>query len=204
MGSRRLGNEVAALVVLSVLSAGAGCSGASSSGGVGAGGHGGAAGTGTGSGGAAGTGTGGGGAAGAPTQAPARCVPPQAEGGGSGIDLEFSSTWCSTLRSCATCVWDVIQTIPPLSAMFVPVTTTCTFNPIICPTTSGATAASPPSCSYQPDAGHYDGVLLSGYPIATECQAINNEVVGLNSLPFDAFPCTLDGFVCVADCSACP
>jgi hypothetical protein len=137
-------------------------------------------------------------------QAPAACTPPAAEGGPDGVELGFRSTWCDSARSCATCVWDVIETVPLISGTFVPTTTTCSFMPIACPAASGATAASPPSCSYRPDAGHYDGVLINGYPTASGCQAINSELVGLNSLPFDVAPCTLDGFVCVADCSACP
>jgi hypothetical protein len=88
--------------------------------------------------------------------------------------------------------------------MFVPTRTTCTFMPIVCPAASGATPASPPSCSYRPDAGHYDGALISGYPTATECEAIDSEMVGLSSFPFDVAPCIVDGFVCVADCTACP
>jgi len=192
----------AAIVIVDAVAMGAGCSGGSPGAGDAGGGRGGIAGTGgSGGGGRADSGAVGGAAGEEP---PASCVPPAEQGGPTGVELELTSTWCDGARSCATCVWDVIETVPTLSGRFAPVTTTCAIMPIACPAPSGATAASSPSCSYRPDAGRYDGALVTGYPTASDCKAINSEVVGLSSFPFGVVPCTLDAFVCVADCSSCP
>ena len=202
----QLRNCIVALIVLAAVAMDAACSGSAPGSGDGAasggGGPGGVAGTSGAAGGAKGEGGAVGGAAG--SQAPAACAPPTAPGGSAGVELEFTSTWCNGARSCATCVWDVIKTVPAISAMLVPTTTACTFMPIVCPAASGVTAASPASCSFHPDAGRYDGAPINGYPAANQCQALDNELVGLASFPFEVSPCTLDGFLCVPDCSACP
>ena len=127
------------------------------------------------------------------------------------VDVE----WCDSGHSCATCAWQFVSTGG--GSIIVPTSAPCTFSDLICPGLSTDTDAGLASCTAQPVAASFDGVLveLGAQDTSWDGSTVslsplgclgrdNGNVWGDGSGPsFNGTACVFGDFKCVPACSSC-
>jgi hypothetical protein len=127
------------------------------------------------------------------------------------VDVE----WCDSGHSCATCAWQFVSAGG--GSVIVPTSAPCTFSDLVCPGSSTDTDAGPASCTAQPLAASFAGVLVElgaqdtswdGSTVALAplgCLGRDNgNVWGDGSEPrFNGTACLFGDFRCVPACSSC-